>query len=62
MGGDKAGGVIAGADAEALARLVQVRVDGVLGDAEAARDLFGTEVLINQPQAFPFARGQHIEW
>jgi len=61
MGGDQAGGVIARANAQTLARLVEVGVDGVLGDAEAAGDLFGTEVLIDQAQAFALARSQHIE-
>ena len=36
-------------------------VDGVLGDAETPRDLLGREMLIDQPQAFPLARGQKIE-
>jgi hypothetical protein len=50
-----------GRGAQPAARLVQVGVDGVLRDVEAARDLFGAQVLGDQSQAFAFARRQPFD-
>jgi hypothetical protein len=61
MRGDEAGGVVARIDPQALARLVEVGVDGVFGNAQAPGDLLGTQMLINQTQAFPLSRGQNIQ-
>lgn len=54
----QAGGVAAAGHAEAPARLVQVAIDGVLGDAQPPGDLLGMEMLRDQTEAFPLARGQ----
>jgi len=58
MVGQGAGGGEAVLQAEALARLVQVGVHGVLGNLQFAGDLLGREMPIDQPQAFPLTRGQ----
>ena len=58
---EKAGRGETGIDAQPLARLIQMSVDGVLGDAELAGDLLGAEVLIHQPQALAFALSQKID-
>ncbi len=58
VGGDQAGGVVPRIDAQALARLIEVCVDSVLGNAEAAGDFLRAEVLIDQPETFPLSRGQ----
>ena len=52
--------VVAVLGAQALARLVQMGIDGVLGDAEAAADLLGAQVLVDQPEAFPLTRGEQV--
>jgi hypothetical protein len=36
-------------------------VDGVLGDAQPARDLLGLQMLGDQPQAFTLARRQPLD-
>ena len=41
---------------EAMARLVEVAVDRVLGDAEATPDLLGAQMIMDQPQALALAR------
>lgn len=43
-------------DAELAPGAVAIGVDGSLRHAEFARDLFRRQVLIDQPQAFAFAR------
>ena len=62
MGDHLAGGVIAVGRAQPLARLVHVGVDGVLGDAEVAADLLGAQVLIDEPEALPFAGSEKIDF
>jgi len=57
----QARGGVAVVDPQALARLVQVGVDGVLGDAELASDLLGAQVLIDQSQAFALAGGEQFQ-
>jgi hypothetical protein len=54
----KAGGIAAAGHAETSARLVQVAVNGVLGDAQSPGDLLGMEMFCDQPEAFPLARGK----
>lgn len=54
----QAGGVAAAGHAEASARLVQVAVDGVLGDAQSPGDLLGMEMLRDQTEALPLTRSQ----
>ena len=61
MGCEQAGGFVAVVHAQPLARLVEVGVDGVLGDAELAADLLGAQVLLDQAQAFTLARGQELD-
>jgi hypothetical protein len=60
VGGEHAGGRKAGLGAEPLARLVEMGVDRVLGDAELARDLLGAQVLLHQTQAVPLAGCQKL--
>jgi hypothetical protein len=45
-------------DAQALAGLVQVRVDGVLGDVQLTGDLLGRKVAIDEAEALPLPRRQ----
>ena len=52
----QARGGIAILDAQLAARAVAVGIDGSLRHAEFARDLLRGQVLIDQPQAFAFAR------
>ncbi len=40
MGGQQAGGLVTVIDAETMARVVQMGVDGVFGNAELTADLF----------------------
>ncbi len=47
--------------AEALAGLVHMSVDGVLGDAQLPGDLLGAQVLVNQAQALPLAGGEQLD-
>ena len=61
MRGQKARCLIAVLDAQALARLVEMGVDGVLGDAELAADLLGAQMVMDQPQALAFARRQQLD-
>lgn len=58
MGGEQAGGLVAVVHAQPLARLVDVGVDRVLGDAEPAADLLGAEVLLDESKALPLTRRQ----
>ncbi len=51
VAGQARGGVAVGR-AQALAGLVQVPVNGVLGQAQFAGDLLGAHVAINKAQAF----------
>lgn len=57
-GQQQAGGVAAAGDAQATAGLVEMTVDGVLGNAQAARDLLGVQVFGDQAEAFPLARSE----
>ncbi len=61
MSGDEARGVVSRIDSQALASLIEMSVDRMFGDAEPPADLFGAEMLIDQPETFPLARGQCIE-
>jgi hypothetical protein len=58
--GDQAGGLVAVGDAQSAPRLVEMPVDGVLGQAQAASDLLGAEMLVHQLQAITFAGRQSI--
>ena len=55
-GEQQTGGVAAAGDAQTPARLVEVAIDRVLGNAEPARDLIGMEMLGDQTQALALAR------
>jgi hypothetical protein len=57
----EARGLVAVVDAQTLAGLVQMSVDGVLGNAELTADLFGAQVIVNQPQALALARRQQLD-
>lgn len=59
-GHQKPRGIAAAADAEAAAGFVQMAVDRVLGDAQAAGDLLGMKVPGDQAKALPFTRGQSL--
>ena len=61
MGGEQAGGFVAIIHTQALAGLVQVGVDGVLGDAELTADLLGAQMVVHQPQTFTLARRQELD-
>lgn len=58
MGRQQAGRLVPVGDAEALARAVEMRVDGVLGDAQFTGDLLGTQVCIDETQTLAFALGE----
>lgn len=53
--------VVAVRRAEALAGLVQVPVDGVLGEAQFAGDLLGAHVAVDQTKAFALTLGEAVE-
>jgi hypothetical protein len=55
---DPARGVVAVGGAQALAGLVEMPVDGVLGEAQLAGDLLGTHVAIDQQKAFALTLGE----
>ncbi len=52
---EQAGGGEAGVDTQPLARLVQMRIDGMFGYPQFAGDLLGAEMFVHQPQALTFA-------
>jgi len=54
----EAGGGVAVLDAQLAPGAVAIGVDGSLRHAEFAGDLLRRQVLIDQPQAFAFARRQ----
>jgi len=58
---DPARGVVAVGRAEPLSGLVQVPVDGVLGEAQLAGDLFGAHVAIDESKAFALTLGEAVE-
>lgn len=58
---DLAGGVVAVGRAQTLAGLVQVPVDGVLGEAQRAGDLLGAHVAIDKTKAFALTLGEAVE-
>jgi hypothetical protein len=57
----QAGGGIAILDAELAPRAVAIGVDRGLRHAEFAGDLFGAEMLVDQPQAITLTRCQHVD-
>jgi hypothetical protein len=61
MGGQQPRRLVAIVDAQALAGLVQMGVDRVLGDAEPAADLLGAQMVLDQAQALALARGQQLD-
>ena len=61
MGGQQAGRLIAILHAQPVAGMVQVGVDGVLGNAELTADLLGTQVVMDQPQALALAGRQQLD-
>lgn len=56
-----AGGVVAVGRAQALACLVQMPVDGVLGEAQFAGDLLGAHMAIDEPKAFALTLGEAFQ-
>lgn len=60
MVGEAAGGLVAVAGAQLLARAVAIGVDRGLGHAKFAGDLLRTQVAIDQPQAVPLPLGQPL--
>jgi hypothetical protein len=57
----QAGGLITVVHAELAPGAVAVGVDGGLGHAQLAGDLLGAEVLVDEPQALPFALRQQLD-
>lgn len=57
-GAQKAGGVAATGHPQPTPGLIEVAVDGMLGDAEAAGDFLGVQVIGDQPEALALARCQ----
>ncbi|MDR6624163.1 hypothetical protein J2728_000458 [Caulobacter segnis] len=55
------GGVIAIGRAEATPSLVEMPVDGVLGEAQFAGDFLGAHVPIDQAQALTLTLGETVE-
>ncbi len=47
--------------AQATARLVQMPIDGVFGQAQFAGDFLGAEMTIDKPKAFPLTICESIE-
>jgi hypothetical protein len=58
--GETARGLVAVVDAQFSPRPVAIGVDRSLGHAQLAGDLLGTQVAIDQPQAFPLSRGEQF--
>jgi hypothetical protein len=56
------GGAVAVLDAQLAAGAVAIGVDRGLGHAELSGDLFGGQVLIDQPQAFTLSRRKKRGW
>lgn len=54
-------GVVAVGRAQAPARLVQVPVDGVLGEAQFTGDLLGAHVAIDEAKALTLTLGETVE-
>jgi hypothetical protein len=54
-------GVVAVRRAQAPASLVQMPVDGVLGEAQLAGDLLGAHVTIDQTKALTLTLGEAVE-
>jgi hypothetical protein len=54
-------GVVAIGRAQATAGLVQMPVDGVLGEAQFTGDLLGAHVPIDQAQALTLTLGETVE-
>jgi hypothetical protein len=58
---DPARGVVAVGRAQAPARLVQMPVDGVLGEAQLAGDLLGAHMAIDEAKAFALTLGEAVK-
>lgn len=58
---DAARGVVAVGRAQAPPRLVQMPVDGVLGEAQLAGDLLGAHVAIDESKALALTLGEAIQ-
>jgi len=58
---DTARGVVAIGRAQALAGLVQVPVDGVLGEAQLAGDLLGAHVAIDESETLTLTLGETFQ-
>jgi hypothetical protein len=58
---DQTGGGVTIVDAQLAASPVAVGVDRGLGHAKFAGDLLGRQVLVDQPQAFPFPGGEQAD-
>jgi hypothetical protein len=57
----EAGRLIAVGNAQLAPRSVAIGVDRGLGHPQLAGDLLGAEVLVDEPQAFPFALRQQLD-
>jgi hypothetical protein len=58
----EAGGAVAILHAELAPRAIAIGVDRRLGHAKLTGDLFGGQVLIDQPQAFALTRRKKRCW
>ena len=61
MAAQQAGGLVPVVHAELAPGPVAVGVDGGLRQAQLAGDLLGAEVLVDKPQALPFALRQQLD-
>lgn len=59
--GETARGLITIVNAKLSPRSVAIGVDRGLGHAQLAGDLFGAEMAIDEPQAFPLPGGQELD-
>ncbi|HRD28811.1 MAG TPA: hypothetical protein PLO65_10975 [Caulobacter sp.] len=60
-GPQQPGRVAAAGDAEPPPGLVEVAIDGMLRNPQAAGDFLGVQVLGDQPETLPLARGQALD-
>jgi hypothetical protein len=58
---DPARGVVAVGRPEPAARLVQMPIDGVLGEAQLAGDLLGAHVAVDESKTLPLTLGEAVE-
>jgi hypothetical protein len=58
---DPARGVVAVGRPEPAARLVQMPIDGVLGETQLAGDLLGAHMAVDESKTLPLTLGEAVE-